>query len=59
MSRPLRIQYPGAYYHVMNRGIFRADIFSIDDDYKIFLEALKESSKYFNVNVIALRQRFD
>ena len=53
MSRPLRIQYPGAYYHVMNRGISRAKIFSTDDDYGMFLEALKESSKFFGIKVIA------
>ena len=53
ISRPLRIVYPGAYYHVMNRGLSRADIFRIDDDYEMFLEALKESSKFFDVKIIA------
>jgi hypothetical protein len=32
MARPLRIQYPGAYYHVMNRGNRREDIFINDTD---------------------------
>ncbi|UCE53743.1 MAG: hypothetical protein JSV31_31650 [Desulfobacterales bacterium] len=32
MSRPLRIQYPGAYYHVMNRGNRREDIFINETD---------------------------
>jgi len=27
MSRMLRIEYPGAMYHVMNRGDQREDIF--------------------------------
>jgi len=27
MARPLRIEYPGAYYHVMNRGLSRRHIF--------------------------------
>jgi hypothetical protein len=27
MARPLRIQYPGAYYHVMNRGNNKQNIF--------------------------------
>src|SRR5258707_5741237 len=27
MARPLRIEYPGAYYHVMNRGLSHGDIF--------------------------------
>jgi len=28
MSRPLRIEYPGAWYHVMNRGRRSESIFS-------------------------------
>ncbi len=30
MAGPLRIEYPGAYYHVMNRGLLRRDIFLED-----------------------------
>ena len=30
MSRKLRIEYPGAMYHVMNRGDQREDIFRDD-----------------------------
>ena len=37
----------------MNRGIARAPIYLIDDDYEIFLEVLKESSKYFQVYLSA------
>ena len=37
----------------MNRGISRARIYQIDDDYEMFLEALKESSKFFDVKIIA------
>jgi hypothetical protein len=32
MSRKLRIEYPGAMYHVMNRGDQREDIFRDDQD---------------------------
>jgi hypothetical protein len=28
MSRPLRIEYPGTWYHVMNRGRRGEDIFA-------------------------------
>jgi len=31
MARPLRIQYPGAVYHVTCRGNERRDIFRDDD----------------------------
>jgi hypothetical protein len=29
MARPLRIEYPGAYYHVINRGNNKEKIFKI------------------------------
>jgi len=32
MSRPLRIEYPGAFYHVTSRGNERKDIFKSDAD---------------------------
>jgi putative transposase len=53
MSRPLRIEYPNAFYHVMNRGLGRQRIYLIDDDYGMFLDALQESSKLYNLRVIA------
>ena len=37
MSRPLRIEYPGAWYHVMNRGAARQRIFHAPGDYETFL----------------------
>ena len=49
MSRPLRIEYPGAWYHVMNRGRRREEVFTENNDYRLFTEILKESAKLFNV----------
>ena len=43
MSRKLRIEYPGAMYHVMNRGDQREDIFRDDDDRQKFLFTLGEA----------------
>ncbi len=43
MSRPLRIQYPGAVYHVMNRGNAHQNIFGHDDFYHLFLRCLAET----------------
>ena len=40
MARKLRIQYPGAIYHVMNRGDRREDIFVDDHDREGFLATL-------------------
>ncbi len=43
MPRKLRIQYPGAIYHVLNRGDQREDIFKDDQDRKRFLSTLGEA----------------
>jgi putative transposase len=51
MARPLRIEYPGAWYHVTSRGNERAEIFRDDRDRRRFLEALEESIDIFKVGV--------
>ncbi len=43
MARPLRIQYPGALYHVMSRGDRREDIFLDDYDRESFLATLGQA----------------
>ncbi len=43
MARSLRIQYPGAYYHVMARGNRREAIFHDDDDRRFFLHTLAQA----------------
>lgn len=43
MARKLRIQYPGAIYHVMNRGDRREPIFNDDTDRHLFLKTLSEA----------------
>ncbi len=40
MARPLRIEFPGAVYHVTSRGNERAAIFRDDDDRRRFLVVL-------------------
>ncbi len=40
MVRPLRIEYPGAAYHITSRGNARADIFIDDTDRQVFLDVL-------------------
>ena len=51
MARPLRIEYPGAYYHVTCRGNERREIFADDRDRKRFLEILAESKEIYGVEV--------
>ena len=53
MSRPLRIEYPNAFYHVMNRGSGRQAIYLVDDDYEMFLEAVKEACRFFGLRILA------
>src|SRR5277367_442591 len=43
MARKLRLEYPGAIYHVMNRGDRGEPIFRDDADRKLFLETLDEA----------------
>ena len=43
MARKLRIEYPGAVYHVMSRGNRRAAIFADDTDRECWLETLTEA----------------
>lgn len=43
MARKLRVEFPGAIYHVMNRGDRREPIFRGDDDRVLFLETLREA----------------
>lgn len=40
MARPLRIEYPGALYHVTSRGNARQKIFKTDKDHSYFIELL-------------------
>jgi len=53
MARPLRIEYPGAWYHVMNRGRRHEDIFTDKTDYTLFIDLLKELAELFQVRISA------
>lgn len=53
MSRPLRIEYPGAWYHVMNRGRRSDAIFSDKNDYRLFIDLLIEITEMWDVKVAA------
>ncbi|MCP5518735.1 MAG: transposase [Verrucomicrobiales bacterium] len=43
MARKLRVEYPGAVYHVLNRGNRREAIFRDDTDRQRFLDTLAEA----------------
>lgn len=48
MARPLRIEYPGALYHVTSRGNARKKIFRDDQDKENFLDTLASVVKRYN-----------
>jgi REP element-mobilizing transposase RayT/DNA-binding CsgD family transcriptional regulator len=47
MPRKPRIETAG-YHHIVNRGVARGDIFLKDDDFKKFLEILKNAKEIYN-----------
>lgn len=53
MSRPLRIEYPNAWYHIMNRGRRSERIFEAAQDYRMFIQILKEASENWNLRISA------
>ncbi len=48
MSRPLRIEFEGAIYHITSRGNEKKDIFLGDEDRILFLKILREVKEKFN-----------
>lgn len=53
MSRPLRIEYPNAWYYLMNRGRQGDEVYEDRNDYLDFLGLFHESSEMFNVRIAA------
>lgn len=53
MARPLRIQYPGAVYHVTCRGNEQRKIFLDDEDSKRFLRILAQSLVIYSAKLHA------
>ncbi|SEK65568.1 REP element-mobilizing transposase RayT [Roseateles sp. YR242] len=51
MARPLRIEFPGAVYHVATRG--DAAVFADDEDRSLLLELLDQAVQRFDAQVLA------
>jgi putative transposase len=49
MARPLRVEYPGAYYHVINRGNGGEKIFRSIRDREKFSEYLEKTVERFSI----------
>lgn len=56
MSRPLRIEFPGALYHVTSRGDRREPIYRDDADRECQLDVLAEAVARFDAHVLAYGQ---
>ena len=53
MSRPLRIDYPNAWHHLMNRARRGTDLYVDKADYQQFIDLLQDTAELFNANVAA------
>ena len=51
MPRPLRIEYAGAWYHVMNRGAGCQTIYRTPEHRKQFLSLLSEAKQLFDLEI--------
>ena len=51
MARPLRIEFPGAFYHVINRGNAGEDIYYNKRDREKFLEYLEKAVERFTIKI--------
>lgn len=51
MPRPLRIEYAGAWYHVMNRGANHQNIFATTHHKELFLSLLEDISQKFYLEI--------
>jgi putative transposase len=49
MARRMRIQYPGALYHITSRGNRRARIFADDRDHLIWLDLLAKAVEQYSI----------
>jgi REP element-mobilizing transposase RayT len=53
MGRQWRIEFAGAFYHILSRGNEGGDIFYDDEDRRLFLDTLAEMSERFDLNIYA------
>jgi len=53
MARPLRLEYPGAVYHVIARGNERREIFRDDADRQLYLDRVRHYQEKFGFKLYA------
>jgi REP element-mobilizing transposase RayT len=53
MARKLRIEFPGAVYHVINRGNYRRDLFLSAGEAGAFVRTLEEAAESYGWRIYA------
>jgi REP element-mobilizing transposase RayT len=53
MSRPPRVEYAGAFYHVIARGNRQQPIFHGEEDYRKFLDSLDRNVSRYHFHLFA------
>ncbi len=53
MACPWRIQYTGAIYHIMSRGVGRGKIFRESEDYICLVSYIEKAVEKFNIEMFA------
>jgi len=53
MTRPLRIEYPDAWYHVMSRARKGQEAFATVEDCNSFIDIIKDAAEIFNMKIAA------
>ena len=53
MARPIRMDYPEMFYHVLSRGNEKREIFRDERDYSRFLELIGKMVERFQLEVHA------
>ncbi len=51
MARQLRIEYPGAFYHIINRGNASEAIYADDNDRRKFPEYLETAVERYTIMI--------
>jgi putative transposase len=57
MSRPLRVEFPGAVYHVTSRGDRREDIYRDDADRRAHIDVLAQAMDRIDAQLLAWRSK--
>ena len=53
MARPIRQFYKGGFWHILNRGVAKMDIFRNKEDYGFYLYKIKETLEKYPIGIHA------